>query len=159
MEILSSSEDTMSEIVEKLKMKVDKHAHLFMLIYMEGCGPCNATRPEWGKIKNAVSNTEIVLADVDSSILSFDDFKKYIDVSPDGFPAMYYICGKKIEKYEDSNIKEKDRSIGSFVEWIESKVSVKGGRRRRTNKKRRKTKNRRKKTIRKSKKRKMNKKI
>ena len=35
---------------------VEKGADVFMLIYMEGCGPCNATRPEWAKLESALQN-------------------------------------------------------------------------------------------------------
>ena len=28
--------------------------HVFILIYMEGCGPCNATRPEWSKMEHTL---------------------------------------------------------------------------------------------------------
>jgi len=33
----------------------------------------------------------------------------------------YY--GKKTESYEDSSVKKKDRSVDSFVNWIESNVN------------------------------------
>ena len=39
---------------------VDKHIqngdNVFVLVYMVGCGPCNATRPEWDKLKNIKFN-------------------------------------------------------------------------------------------------------
>jgi len=31
---------------------VNDGKNVFVLIYMEGCGPCNQTRPEWTKLKN-----------------------------------------------------------------------------------------------------------
>ena len=44
--------------------------HVFILIYMEGCGPCNATRPEWSKMaqtlqKQYSKNKEIVILPCD----------------------------------------------------------------------------------------------
>jgi thiol-disulfide isomerase/thioredoxin len=30
---------------------VSQGKHVFVLIYLEGCGPCIATRPEWKKLK------------------------------------------------------------------------------------------------------------
>ena len=33
----------------------NKSCKTFLLIFMEGCGPCNATRPEWSKIENVLS--------------------------------------------------------------------------------------------------------
>ena len=33
---------------------VESGKQIFILVYMEGCGPCNATRPEWSKIKSVL---------------------------------------------------------------------------------------------------------
>ena len=35
---------------------VESGKDVFMLIYMEGCGPCNATRPEWKKLETALNH-------------------------------------------------------------------------------------------------------
>ena len=43
-------------LIEKLnKHLTSKDAKVFILFFMEGCGPCNATRPEWSKLKNVLS--------------------------------------------------------------------------------------------------------
>lgn len=109
--------------------KIDKHIKdgkdVFILVYMVGCGPCNATRPEWKKIENTLKdqyadNDNIVVIDIDKDLA---DRVKNIG-SIEGYPTMKYIGenGDKIENYEDSNIKDKNRSIDSFVNWIESKA-------------------------------------
>lgn len=98
---------------------------LFILFYMEGCGPCNSTRPEWEKLKNVFkkykTNKQIAIIDIDQ-ILS--NKIKYVS-SPSGFPTMKYITnrGKTAENYEDSNVENKDRTIDSFAEWIKEKLS------------------------------------
>lgn len=101
--------------------------HNFVLFYMEGCGPCNATRPEWSKLKNVLSNDFINKDDV--MILAIDkDFSgklKNIGNEPNGFPTMRYISNKTVENYEDSDIPLKDRTIDSFVEWIKLKSGEK----------------------------------
>jgi hypothetical protein len=45
--------------------------------------------------------------------------------SIEGFPTMKYIAnkGSTVEAYEDSGIKNKDRSVDSFINWIESKIT------------------------------------
>ena len=93
---------------------------------MEGCGPCNATRPEWSKIESALKdqyakNDKLVVIDVNKIFLP--DIKTIGKV--DGFPTMKYIgnYGKTVEPYENSSIKKKDRSISSFINWIESKIN------------------------------------
>lgn len=99
--------------------------HVFILIYMEGCGPCNATRPEWSKMahtlqKQYAKNDDIVVIDMNKDLLPL--IKNVGNVS--GFPTMKYITNKghTIESYEDSGVKNKDRSIDSFINWVESKA-------------------------------------
>jgi hypothetical protein len=106
------------------KMINDKK-HVFILIYMDGCGPCNATRPEWQKMTSTLktqyaNNKDIAIIDMNKDVLPL---VKRIG-SVEGFPTMKYITnqGKTIEAYEDSGIKNKNRSVDSFTNWIESKV-------------------------------------
>lgn len=97
---------------------------VFILIYMEGCGPCNQVRPEWKKLENVLKEykdrDDIAIVDIDKDLLSR---VKYVKHHPTSFPTMRFITGRgeKIENYEDSNIENKDRTIDSFVEWIKSK--------------------------------------
>ena len=107
-----------NDIIKKIK-------HVFILVYMVGCGPCNATRPEWKKMCQAIenkysSNGDVAILDLDSKFMN--EVKGIGDVS--GFPTMKYISnnGNKIESYEDSNIPNKKRSSDSFINWIDSKV-------------------------------------
>ena len=117
-----NSEKDASKIDEMIKQGKD----VFIIVYMEGCGPCNATRPEWAKIESALkeqysTNDKLVVIDVNKDFISNI---KHIG-SIDGFPTMKYIgtYGKTIEPYEESSIKKKDRSINSFINWIESKIN------------------------------------
>ena len=99
--------------------------HVFILIYMEGCGPCNATRPEWSKMAHTLQkqyskNKDAVIIDINKDLLS--SVKNVGSIN--GFPTMKYISdkGKTVENYEDSSIKNKDRSVDSFINWVEYKV-------------------------------------
>jgi thiol-disulfide isomerase/thioredoxin len=112
-------------LIDKLNSMVhDNNNKIFIMIYMEGCGPCNATRPEWAKLKNVLKNTKnnnnIVIVDVDHVLAN----KLKGIKEPNAFPTMRYITngGMEVENYEDSNIKNKDRTIDSFVEWINVKT-------------------------------------
>lgn len=123
--------DSSSNNANVLNTYIKEGKKVFILFYMEGCGPCNATRPEWKKIENVLKNkysSDTVIADVEQSELSKI---KYLTSQPRGFPTMLYISnyGKSSEDYEDSNIKNKDRTIDSFVEWIDEKQksAQKGG--------------------------------
>jgi thiol-disulfide isomerase/thioredoxin len=113
--------------------KVNNHLNnkdnkLFILFFMEGCGPCNETRPEWSKLQNVLSDDFLNKPDI--AIVSIDKNLfgklKHIKRQPNGFPTMRYIThsGNVEENYEDSNISTKDRTIDSFVEWIKVKSGV-----------------------------------
>lgn len=125
-------EPNSNNIDELNKFMKDPSTHLFILIHMTTCGPCKATLPEWKKMENVLGNrykdkSNIVIADVDQELL---DKLTFLKKEPIGFPTMWYMKekGNFLEEYEDSSIQNKDRNIDSFVEWIESKVNQKGGR-------------------------------
>ena len=114
-------------LIDKLnRYLTHKHSKIFILFYMEGCGPCNATRPEWSKLQNVLSknflkNDNIVIVSIDQAI---SNKLKNIGSQPSSFPTIKYITNKGNinENYEDSNILRKDRTIDSFVEWIKNKT-------------------------------------
>jgi thiol-disulfide isomerase/thioredoxin len=119
--ILHINSDEDRKEMEQFNEYLKKGKHIFVLFYLEGCGPCNLTRPEWKKIENTLSNEyddSIVVADVDQSLMSNLD----VDIQPKGFPAIYHISnkGKSHTDYDDSNIDKKDRTIDSFKMWIET---------------------------------------
>ena len=117
-----NSEKDASNVDKMIKQGKD----VFILIYMEGCGPCNATRPEWSKIESALkdqykNNDSLVVVDINKDFVSNINHIGNID----GFPTMKYFgnYGKTIETYENSSVKKKNRSVSSFINWIESKIN------------------------------------
>ena len=139
MEILHINPSTKN--VNQFDKMVNAGKHVFVLIYMEGCGPCNETRPEWTKIENILGKSQekikypnVVIADVDQNVSN--NIKHIGNISH--FPTMKYISGKGkiIEEYEG------ERNIDAFINWIDRKHgnvvdntpssrSIRGGRRRR----------------------------
>jgi thiol-disulfide isomerase/thioredoxin len=112
--------------VSKIDEFIKNGSDVFILVFMEGCGPCKATRPEWEKLESALkhqyaNNDKLVIIDVNKDYLS--QIKHIGDV--DGYPTIKYIGsnGEIIESYENSSIKKKDRSVDSFINWIESKIN------------------------------------
>ena len=102
---------------------------VFMLIYMEGCGPCNATRPEWKKLENTlkkdiINSNDILIVEIDKDLL---EKVKNIKTEPKGFPTIRFISnkGKISEDFEDCKLSEeyKNRTIDSFVKWIKFKLN------------------------------------
>jgi hypothetical protein len=112
----------MSPIME-LNKSISSGKQIFVLIYKEGCPPCIETRPEWAKLYSnpeIIAKRDIVVVDIDKELTGeIHNFKK----EPLGYPTMRYITngGETYEDYEDSQIAVKDRSIDSFVNWINSK--------------------------------------
>ena len=120
-----------SDLIRELKNGVETGKDIFILIYMEGCGPCNSVRPEWKKLENIFKNSRnqnVMIVDIDKDIL---EKAKTIIKEPIGFPTIQYITnrGEFQEDFEKSNISNKKREIDAFEEWINSKIktSLKGG--------------------------------
>ena len=101
---------------------VEEGKQIFVLFYMEGCGPCNITRPEWKKIENIMSksdsNNNVVIVDIEQDVL---EEIQHLQSKPVGFPTMRYIGnkGKTSEDYDG------ERNIDAFMSWIKSKIQVK----------------------------------
>ena len=113
-------------LIDKLNDHLKNKEHkIFIFFYMEGCGPCNETRPEWSKLKNVLSNNILNREDIIIVSVDKDLYGKIINIKkePYSFPNIRFItdAGFKDENYEDSDISNKDRKIDSFVEWIKLK--------------------------------------
>jgi len=112
--------------IKMLNYSIKSGKHVFLLIYMEGCGPCNATRPEWKKVENVLNEkyknkyNDIVVVDIDHMLLKYVT----LPLNPAGFPSMKYISqkGKYVQEYENADIKNKNRQVDSFIEWIEKLI-------------------------------------
>jgi len=108
-------------LTTQLSDYIRKGSNIFILIYMNGCGPCNETRPEWKKIENVLkkykNSKDVVIVDIDHELL---DKVKENNITPNGFPTIKYISnkGKQIKDYDDAKTKDEKRTIDSFVEWI-----------------------------------------
>ena len=123
-----TSIDVLNEII-----KGSPNSKVFILYYMEGCGPCNATRPEWSKLQNILkhhkNNKNIAIVDIDHVLSSKI---KNSGKEPSGFPTIRFITnnGETVEEYNN------DRTIDSFTEWIQEKTKgMNGGKRIKTNNK------------------------
>jgi hypothetical protein len=124
--------DVLNEII-----KGNSNNKIFILYYMEGCGPCNATRPEWSKLQNTLKKYEnsknLAIVDIDHLLSSKI---KNSGKEPSGFPTIRFIT-KNGETVEDYN---NDRTIDSFTEWVNSKTEgMQGGKKNKKTKSNKKT--------------------
>jgi hypothetical protein len=123
-EILPNNTDHEFKI-ESLNNDISSGKHVFLFLFMDGCGPCNQTKPQWKNIKKHFKhhdNSDIVVATINQ--LLFKKLNKSGN-EPIGYPCLRYIKHPSVEEYEDSEISDKDRSTDSFIEWIKSKTGDK----------------------------------
>ncbi len=110
----------------KLNELIKKGNDVFILIYMDGCGPCMATKPEWLKLEQILKSqyedtNNLVIVDLNKDYLNLIQDNSLGDIN--GFPTMKYLKdGKVMEEYEKSVVRNKNRSVDSFIEWIDSKM-------------------------------------
>jgi hypothetical protein len=114
----------------------NKNNHAFVLVHMDNCGPCMATRPEWDKLASSklnasskptnddAENTEnqngnVVIADVNSALLN-DPKNAIRHVGPvSAFPTMKHIHRGKATDYSGA-----DRSHASLKKWVQDSVPL-----------------------------------
>ena len=127
--IYNTKDKTGMKPIDTLNNFIINGKKIFILIYMEGCGPCNATRPEWQKLKHVLNkdidnSNEVLVVDIDKDLLAK---VKNIKIQPMGFPTIRFISNKGTisEDFEDSKLNEeyKKRTIDSFVKWIQFKLN------------------------------------
>lgn len=106
--------------VDSLIQELNLGNHVFILIYRNGCGPCNRAKPEWYGLKSVLeekykTRDDVAIIDVEAKHLSAI---KNIGVV-DRVPTFKYIHNKtqRQESYVGT------RSTDEFVKWIESKIN------------------------------------
>jgi len=112
----------------QLKDSIYGNKDIFMLIYMEGCGPCNLVRPEWKKLENVLRKHKtnpkyknVVIMDINKDILE----KARTNIkSPSWFPTITFVSKRGViqENFEESNIPNKNKEIDVFELWIKTKL-------------------------------------
>jgi thiol-disulfide isomerase/thioredoxin len=111
-------------------LKSGKNA--FVLIYMDGCGPCMSTHPEWKKLETKFGNQDdIGVFDVEMSNLANIDHEG-LKRNIAGYPTMRHVHGNTTSEYEKCENISHDRTHESFVDWINKissakKSSMRGG--------------------------------
>ena len=120
--------ETIGEDLDLLnKMCQTNGTHIFIIVFMTGCGPCIETLKAWKPIENKLRNeykssNNIMVVAVNKDLLDHIKFVGKVE----GFPTIKYINNNnnnlEIENYEDSKIVTKNRSTSSFINWIENSI-------------------------------------
>ena len=103
--------------LQKLTEHYKNGVNLFVLIYMNGCGPCEETKPEWLELKNKKWDNSIV-AQIDKDILpekgALFSLEKLV-----GFPTIRHYSNGKEEDYNGNT-----RSAQMFEKWINTQLNT-----------------------------------
>ena len=144
MPVIHVNEKASPVLMNNMNEHIDSGKPAFVLLYMNGCGPCGETRPKWMELeKKFSSNGDIGIFDVEMSKLdSIANPRLKENVA--GFPTIRYIKNDVCEDYEKCDDITHDRSYASFMDWIKKKegnsYSLQGGARSRKAKKAKKAK-------------------
>lgn len=119
--VIGENQNDPREDINMLNSEIDEGKHIFLFTYMDGCGPCNQTKPKWDSIKDKIKNKKnVVVVRINNKL--FPLLTK-MGNEPAGYPSIRYVTNKGVEEYEDcSGSGIKDRSTDSFLRWIEHKV-------------------------------------
>lgn len=121
MPVYHVSKDTTPEIIDHVNAFLQSDHPAFVLFYMDGCGPCAATRPEWIRLEDEFSDDNMTgIIDIEMSKMP-EVHNKKLRENVAGFPTMRYIRDGHCEDYEDCDGITKDRSYRSFIDWIKKK--------------------------------------
>ena len=105
-----------NETLQQLKKHHEDGINVFVLIYMNGCGPCEKTKPEWLELKNKKWDNSVV-AQIDKDVLPDKGLFSLEKIS--GFPTIrHYLNGKEKDYNEDK------RSTQMFEKWINTQLAT-----------------------------------
>lgn len=121
----SINETELKKHANKMDDFLNSGKDAFILIYMDGCGPCSETHPKWMEIGPRFENqNDIGVFDIEMSKLgaiTHEGLKRNIA----GYPTIRHVCKDSINEYEDCKEVSHDRSFNSFVDWIETQTKNK----------------------------------
>jgi len=111
--------DKNRENIQQCNNHVKNGKHLFLFLYLKGCGPCKYTKTQWDMIDknvnpNYLQNNDIMVSQVNQEL--YKDLKDIGD-EPSGYPTIRHIHNNNVSEYEG------DRSTQSFADWIEQKLN------------------------------------
>uniref|UniRef100_A0A6C0H9R6 Thioredoxin domain-containing protein n=1 Tax=viral metagenome TaxID=1070528 RepID=A0A6C0H9R6_9ZZZZ len=119
-------------IIDEINTLLKNGKNIFLFTYMDGCGPCNSTIPEWDNIPDKIKGHVDHNNDVFTVRINKDLFPllKNMGSEPGGFPSLRHVTNKQVEEFENWQTPDgsiRDRSTDSFIKWIEDKISKKKG--------------------------------
>ena len=103
-----------NDSLKELEKHYENGMNVFVLIFMNGCGPCNETKPKWQELKNKKWDNTIV-SQIDKDLIKSSDGVFNLE-NVIGFPTIRHYSKNKKEDYDG------DRTTDAFEKWIDSRV-------------------------------------
>jgi hypothetical protein len=132
--IPDNNNGTNQPMIDEINKLLKNGKNVFLFTYMNGCGPCNSTIPEWDKISTSDKLKDHLKHDDDVVTVRINKdlfpLLQNMGSEPGGFPSLRHVTKNQVEEFEDwkpSDGSMRDRSTDSFVDWIEDKISEKKG--------------------------------
>jgi len=103
--------------IDKVNNDAKNGKHVFMFLFMNGCGHCENAKPEWDALQNSGFDDSVNIVRI-----NHDLFSNLQNVGPEpiGFPTIRYIKNGKSNEYQG------DRTKDAFTNWIKSKIQSLG---------------------------------
>ena len=117
---------TSQELAKEYK-NLNKSNHVFLFIWMNGCGHCEHMKPEWDKLKNKteLSKHKVIFVDVESELANLLPTKH--GVINGGYPTLKLIkIGGKDQQLYDGGRTSEDMSNFIMVKLTEPKKMMGG---------------------------------
>jgi len=109
------------ENVDFLNKSIGSGKTVFLLIHMDGCGPCNMVKPEWTIFKdgngvgNGIKNESVVITNIERTDINKISIGNRLNSLVAGFPTILVVSdsGKTVETYDITA----DRTADAFKKW------------------------------------------
>lgn len=113
---IETEDDKITKMPSLLKNMNDSKKPVFVLLFLDGCGPCNEARNEWKKLPENFNDQEnIIIASVNSDYMDELPLK----TKPNSFPTIKYI---KSPSKEITMVDDGPRTTESFSKFILSNI-------------------------------------
>ena len=114
-----NSYDASSSQLDNLISDINSNDELFILVYMDGCGPCNRMKPSWYNLESQLkeqyqNRNDIAIIDVERTHLP--KINELQDV--EGFPTIKYMNKKKGK----NELYDGQRTTDELIKWIEQNI-------------------------------------
>lgn len=115
--VLHIDQDASDEELQMAQQWMKDKDHVYVLVYLDGCGPCNQVRPEWQKLPDIVEpppSKHIGIMDINQAIVH-----RIPQIpTPLAFPTIQHFThqGNTVHSFDDSL----DRSASTLAKWIQT---------------------------------------